>query len=40
MSLWQWMSAVNGYVAANSTDEDKSLSDDEADDLAAYLDRD
>lgn len=39
MSLWQWMTVMNGYVAAHSP-ENKGLSDDEADDLAAYLDKD
>jgi hypothetical protein len=31
--MWQFMAAVDGYITANSTDDGKSLSKKEADDI-------
>lgn len=33
MSVWQYMAAVDGYITANSSDDGKSLSKSEKDDL-------
>lgn len=37
MSVWQYMAALDGYIAANSTEDDKGLTKAEEDDLAAWL---
>ena len=37
MSFWQFMAAVNGYVAANAPD-DKSLDDAEIDEIWNWMD--
>lgn len=37
MSMWQFMAAVDGYIRANSTDDGKSLSKSEVDDLWKWL---
>lgn len=37
MSLWQFLAAWEGYVQANSTDEDKKLSVKEADELWNWI---
>lgn len=36
MSMWQFLAAVDGYIAANST-EDKGLSEAEKDELFAWV---
>lgn len=38
MSFWQFMAAVNGYVAANSPD-DKTLDDDDINSIGEMLDQ-
>lgn len=40
MSMWQFFSALNGYVAAQTPKNGKKLSDSEADDLFAWIERD
>lgn len=40
MSLWQFFSALNGYIEANSTKSGTRLSDDEADELFDWIERD
>jgi hypothetical protein len=37
MSVWQFMAALDGYIEANSSDEDKSLSGQEADEIWEWL---
>lgn len=37
MSVWQYMAALDGFVAAHDPDADKALSADEADDLWNWL---
>jgi hypothetical protein len=37
MSIWQFMSALDGYSKANSAEGDKSLSDSEKDELWEWL---
>ncbi|MCP8894300.1 hypothetical protein KYK29_05110 [Shinella daejeonensis] len=37
MSVWKYLAALDGYIAANSTDEDKSLTESEKDELAEWL---
>lgn len=37
MSVWQFMAAVDGYVKANTSEENASLSAKEADDLWGWL---
>lgn len=37
MSMWQFMAALEGYIAANSSDGDKGLSGKEKDELAEWL---
>lgn len=37
MSVWQYMAALDGYIDANTPDEDKGLSKQEADELADWL---
>lgn len=37
MSVWQYMAALDGYIAANSVDDDKGLSSKEEDELAEWL---
>lgn len=37
MGLWEFRCALDGYIAANSSDDDKSLSAKEQDDLAEWL---
>lgn len=37
MSVWQYMAALDGYITANSTADDKSLTAKEADELADWL---
>lgn len=37
MSMWQFMAAVDGYIKANSTEDKKSLSKSEANDVWQYL---
>lgn len=38
MSLWQFHAAVGGYVKANSSEEDKGITTDQAAALAAWID--
>ena len=35
--MWQYMAAIDGYVKANSTEDDKALSSKEKDDLWDWL---
>lgn len=37
MSVWKYMAALEGFIAANSADEDKGLSAKEEDELAEWL---
>lgn len=37
MSIWQWQSAVNGYIEANTPREGAKLSDAEADELFDWI---
>lgn len=37
MSLWEFACVVEGYIAANSSDDDNSLSAKEQDELADWL---
>lgn len=37
MSMWQFMAAIDGYVAANSPEESNGLSESEKDDLWEML---
>lgn len=37
MSVWQFFAAVDGYIKANTTEDKKSLSKSEANDLWRYL---
>ena len=37
MSVWQYMAALDGYIAANSAEDDKSLSSKERDELADWM---
>ena len=37
MSVWQYLAALDGYVAANNPDAAKSLTDEEADELFEWL---
>lgn len=37
MSVWQYMAALEGYIAANTHEDDKGLTKAEEDDLAAWL---
>jgi len=37
MSVWQFIAAVDGYVAANTPEDDKSLTQKEKDELAEWL---
>lgn len=37
MSLWEFRCVVDGYIAANGSDDDKGLTKAEEDDLAAWL---
>lgn len=37
MSMWQFMAAVDGYIKAHSTEDKKSLSNSEANELWSYL---
>lgn len=37
MSMWQFMAAVDGYVKANSSEDQKGLSAKEKDDLWAWV---
>lgn len=38
MSLFQYFAALDGFIAANSPDDNKSLSEKEKDDLWAWID--
>lgn len=38
MSLWHYQAAVNGYIAANSPADDKTLSADEIAELGDFVD--
>lgn len=40
MSIWQYLSAVEGYIKANSSEEPGSLSNKEADELWEWLNGD
>lgn len=40
MSMWQFFAALNGYIAANSPKEGNKLTESEADDLFAWIERD
>jgi len=37
MSVWQYVAAIEGYIAANSPDDDKGLTRKEEDELAEWL---
>lgn len=37
MSVWQYMAALEGYIAANTPEDDKGLTKAEEDDLAEWL---
>ncbi|MER2536026.1 MAG: hypothetical protein ABTQ31_12770 [Rhizobiaceae bacterium] len=37
MSVWRFMAALSGYIASNSTDDDKGLSIKEQDELADWM---
>lgn len=37
MSMWQFMAAVDGYIKANSTEDKKSLSKSESNDIWQYM---
>lgn len=37
MSLWQYLAALEGYIAANSSDDDKRISASEADELWQFI---
>lgn len=37
MSIWQFMAAVDGYITANTPENERGLSDKEKDDLFAWL---
>ena len=37
MSVWQYMAALEGYIAANSSEDSKGLSAKEEDELAQWL---
>lgn len=37
MSVWQYMAALDGYITANSSEDDKGLTAKEEDELAAWL---
>lgn len=37
MSVWHYMAVVDGYNAAHSTEEDKTLSTTEVDDIAEWM---
>lgn len=37
MSMWQFFAAVDGYIKANTSDDGKSLSNSEVDDVWRYL---
>lgn len=37
MSLWQFMAAVDGYIAANTPENERGLSDKEKDELWNWL---
>ncbi|MET3899670.1 hypothetical protein ABIB57_003632 [Devosia sp. UYZn731] len=40
MSMWQFFSALNGFIAANTPKEGNKLSTSEADELFDWIDRD
>lgn len=40
MSMWQFFAALNGYIAANTPKGSEKLSEKEADDLFAWIERD
>lgn len=37
MSMWQFMAAVDGYIKANTSEDDKSLTNSEIDDVWQWL---
>lgn len=37
MSVWQYMAALEGYIAANTHEDERGLSKKEEDELAAWL---
>lgn len=37
MSVWKYLAAVDGYIAANSSEDDKALTKQEEDELADWL---
>ncbi|QFT69603.1 hypothetical protein FIU93_22650 [Labrenzia sp. THAF35] len=37
MSMWQYMAALDGYIRANSPDDQSRLSDKEADEIFAWM---
>jgi hypothetical protein len=38
MSLWQFECCVNGYIEANSPDDDKTLTDDQVNAIGDWID--
>mgnify|MGYP003652575765 CR=1 FL=1 len=40
MSMWQFFAVLNGYIAANTPKGSEKLSEKEADDLFAWIERD